>query len=482
MENSERVDSPVDALTAAIHGVLKGVFFALPASITKQSNGHTTQMVSTIKGLIRAQDGSSSTTEITIMDDAPVHFAGGGGVTATHPVTTGDEGVAFFMSRPQDTWHQSGGIQDPIDSRMHDLSDGRFIPGGRSDPRKLSPAPSTTSHQTRSDNGQHVNDVHPTNGLTSTSTVKHVVTVGQSSTSHLPDKLIKVATKLLLNCVPSGDIQPGNITMANRKAIAPKPPPAIGPMANSISSALAGVLSGGAASILTNPTAAANTALAAATTSGAAAITSAIGAPAAALVAAMTGGSGLTAQLSSLTGVTNNLSGLTAPTGGAFGLADLLNHATLIDQYFGATVPTAVALSAAAGPIQSASTLATMEASVNSIVSQVIAGTMTVSAGTAAINAVTAQIAGLMSASTTSISTLQASALALSNVSAIAAAANAFGANEAALGALMGGSSTALASLSSAMAAIWTPTSDETAAMTSFPDAGADQQGATGSL
>jgi len=34
-----------------------------------------------------------------------------------------------------DAWWQSGGIQQPIELRMHDLSDGFAIPGPRSQPR-----------------------------------------------------------------------------------------------------------------------------------------------------------------------------------------------------------------------------------------------------------------------------------------------------------------------------------------------------------
>jgi hypothetical protein len=481
----EMVDTDEGSLRAFVRGELKAVWTALPVIITKASDGHIAQAKSSINAIIMQIDGTLKSTPMPLFDTAPVHFAGGGGVTATHPVAIGDEGMMIFSQANQDGWHQSGGVQDPVDARSHHPADSRFIPGGRSDPRKLNPPASSSSHQTRSDNGAHVNDVHPSNGLTHTSTVKDMTVVAQSATSHLPDKLIKVAQKILLNTIPVDNIQPGPITMANKKAIAPKPPPALGPMTNSMASAFASVITGGAGAVLTNPTAAANGALSSAVASGASAINTALGAQAASIVAAMTGGGGLNPTLASLATMTDNHSGVIAPTGGAFGLADLLSHVAMLDTYFGTNtsfVPTNVNYSNATGPISSAPTLATMLTSVNSIAAAVIAGSMTVAAGTTAITALTAQISALMTASTTAITTLQASAVALSNVAQAAAAVGAFGPREATLGALLANASTALTSLANLMASMWTPDAGELAAMATFPDAGAAQQGATGSL
>lgn len=45
------------------------------------------------------------------------------------PVAVGDTGVALFCERSLDVWSQSGGVVDPLDGRIHDVSDPVFIPG-----------------------------------------------------------------------------------------------------------------------------------------------------------------------------------------------------------------------------------------------------------------------------------------------------------------------------------------------------------------
>jgi hypothetical protein len=62
-------------------------------------------------------------------------FPGGGNFTLTFPLIANDEGLLVFSARCIDSWWQSGGIQTQAELRMHDLSDGFFIPtGGMSQP------------------------------------------------------------------------------------------------------------------------------------------------------------------------------------------------------------------------------------------------------------------------------------------------------------------------------------------------------------
>ena len=48
----------------------------------------------------------------------------------TFPIKTGDECLVVFACRAIDVWWQSGGVQPPAETRMHDLSDGFVIPVG----------------------------------------------------------------------------------------------------------------------------------------------------------------------------------------------------------------------------------------------------------------------------------------------------------------------------------------------------------------
>lgn len=90
--------------------------------------------------------------ELPLLVDVPVIFPHGGGCTLTFPVSAGDECLLIFADRCIDFWWQNGGIQKPIDPRMHDLSDGFAIVGPQSQAHKISGI-STTAAQLRTDDG-----------------------------------------------------------------------------------------------------------------------------------------------------------------------------------------------------------------------------------------------------------------------------------------------------------------------------------------
>lgn len=165
----EYSDDLEETLRVAIRGELKRVFTAMPVIVSKSSkDGHTTQLKMSIRGQVITKEGKKQKVDITLLDDVPVHYAGGGSVTLTHPITEKDEGLAVFLSRPQDTWHQSGDVQDPIDNRVFSLSDARYLPGGRSDPRKIKNVSDKAAHL-RSDDGKHTFEQHPEKGMTAKS-------------------------------------------------------------------------------------------------------------------------------------------------------------------------------------------------------------------------------------------------------------------------------------------------------------------------
>lgn len=95
----------------------------------------------------------------------PTLMLGGGGMALTIPVAKGDEGLTIFASRSIDNWFQQGGQQNQFAARMHDLSDGFFIPGFRSTPNAL-PNVSQSSFQIRTKNGQCNMDFNPSSGGT----------------------------------------------------------------------------------------------------------------------------------------------------------------------------------------------------------------------------------------------------------------------------------------------------------------------------
>ena len=58
----------------------------------------------------------------------------GGGYCLTLPIQPGDDCLVVFGDNCMDAWWQSGGVQNQVEKRRHDLSDGFAIVGFRSQP------------------------------------------------------------------------------------------------------------------------------------------------------------------------------------------------------------------------------------------------------------------------------------------------------------------------------------------------------------
>ncbi|MEE6802350.1 Gp138 family membrane-puncturing spike protein, partial [Escherichia coli O8:H10] len=87
-----------------------------------------------------------------LLVDVPVAFPRGGGCTLTFPVRPGDECELIFNDRCIDFWWQSGGVQEPVDDRMHDLSEALRFVGPMSQAQKIGNI-STRAAQLRTDDG-----------------------------------------------------------------------------------------------------------------------------------------------------------------------------------------------------------------------------------------------------------------------------------------------------------------------------------------
>lgn len=82
-------------------------------------------------------DGNLSWEEIPLLYDVPVAIIRGGGYMVEFEPAFGDECLVIFGDNCFDAWWQSGGVQNQIDKRRHDLSDGFAICGVTSLPRKF---------------------------------------------------------------------------------------------------------------------------------------------------------------------------------------------------------------------------------------------------------------------------------------------------------------------------------------------------------
>ena len=136
-----------DTVTAEV----LGLWTSLPCEVVSYDpNAVTVEVKPLIRVPARTPDGGIEMLEIPILQDVPVMFPCAGGFTITHPINVGDECLVSFSSRNIDNWWQSGGVQNPFDTRHHDLSDGFAFFRPQSQDKKISDI-STDNLEIRSD-------------------------------------------------------------------------------------------------------------------------------------------------------------------------------------------------------------------------------------------------------------------------------------------------------------------------------------------
>ncbi len=86
---------------------------------------------------INNYDYEKQWTDIPLLLDVPIVIPRAGGYTLTMPIQQGDECLVIFGDMCIDSWWELGGIQNQLEKRRHDLSDGFAILGVWSQPRIL---------------------------------------------------------------------------------------------------------------------------------------------------------------------------------------------------------------------------------------------------------------------------------------------------------------------------------------------------------
>lgn len=164
MDRRERFADDEETLRIALQGMRAAMWTALPGIIvsfnTDDPDNVTAVVQPAIKGVVQDKDGNYSAVNLPVLPDVPVVFPRGGGCTLTFPIAAGDECLVVFSSRCIDGWWQGGGIQLPMEPRMHDLSDGFAILGPQSKTAKIGNI-SKTAVQLRSDDGDAYVQLNP---------------------------------------------------------------------------------------------------------------------------------------------------------------------------------------------------------------------------------------------------------------------------------------------------------------------------------
>lgn len=136
IEQSRRIfDSFGVDLRVAAPGIIKSVDYG------KQTC--TVQLA--IREKLRDEKGNIDNVEIPLLPDVPFFVYSGGGYCLTLPIKPGDDCLVVFGDNCMDAWWQSGGVQNQVERRRHDLSDGFAIVGFRSQPNVVSGYSSETA-------------------------------------------------------------------------------------------------------------------------------------------------------------------------------------------------------------------------------------------------------------------------------------------------------------------------------------------------
>jgi hypothetical protein len=155
MDPKERINSPAAALRAVQDGVAQRIWTALPAIVQAfDATNITADVQIAIQRQVRSPKGDWTNQTLQVNTKCPVCFQSGGGAGLFFSLQQGDEGLLIVASRCIAAWWAQGGIQPQPQFRVHDLSDGFFLPGVFSQPRKPSAAVAPGVAQLRTLDGQ----------------------------------------------------------------------------------------------------------------------------------------------------------------------------------------------------------------------------------------------------------------------------------------------------------------------------------------
>jgi hypothetical protein len=145
MDREQILNDQEEATRMLLEGSQVGIWTAIPGIIQSVDLGAMTCVVQpAIKSVILDQNGTPTEVPLPLLLDVPIVFPKGGGFVLSFPVAVNDEVLVVFSSRCIDAWWQSGGVQQAMEARMHDLSDGFAIPGVYSQPSVASASISAT--------------------------------------------------------------------------------------------------------------------------------------------------------------------------------------------------------------------------------------------------------------------------------------------------------------------------------------------------
>lgn len=135
---SERLHSEEEQQRVVAFNNAAQLRVAIPAIVESfDPEKQTVSVQPAITENIRVGEEAAKTARLPILTDIPICFPRAGGYSITLPIKKGDECLLVFADMCIDGWWQSGGVQDQMETRRHDLSDAFAIIGTTSQPQKV---------------------------------------------------------------------------------------------------------------------------------------------------------------------------------------------------------------------------------------------------------------------------------------------------------------------------------------------------------
>ena len=153
MIRQERLNDFQESLRIAFEEEMLKHYTAMPAIvISTDLENQTISAQIALSATVYDEQGNGAATRYPLLIYVPIIYPRGGGFAVTFPLVPGDEVLVLFASRCVDSWWQNGGVNEQMEFRINDLSDGFALPAPSSIPKKLSNV-SPNSLQIRNNSG-----------------------------------------------------------------------------------------------------------------------------------------------------------------------------------------------------------------------------------------------------------------------------------------------------------------------------------------
>ncbi len=144
---TQRTPELEDVIRLALEDAQSKLHVALPGRVEAyDAVKQTVDVKPLLKNSFIDDDGEDVVEELPVINSVPVQFSRGGGFFLSFPIVKGDHVLLVFNERSIDKFQTGGGDDiDPVDTRMHNLSDAVALPGFYPDSKALGDAHSSNT-------------------------------------------------------------------------------------------------------------------------------------------------------------------------------------------------------------------------------------------------------------------------------------------------------------------------------------------------